>query len=376
MPGQVRHRKRKMSVQDIAVLEGMALYDPRNVSDLALKLKIPRPSLRYRIKKLHSDFSLNLYGNIYHTFIGLRKAVVFADAKPGYEELVYECMKSNDYWLYMSQCISLPKCLAIYGIPLEKEKAFEGFLDELQELNPVRNVSFLWSTCIQVINTTGKWFDKASEEWKFPWDAWVQEVRTNEGELPYTLREPDAYVQKADWFDIMILKELEKDSTIRLTEVAKKLGASLERVIYHYRNHVLGKGMFEGYQVIAEHYTDECSNSYFFQLHFKTRETLTKLANSLTGKPFARYMGKEYGKNRFFVQIYLPQAQLRGFLRALSGLVRSGFLETYEYVIQDLARTQRQTISYEYFKNNAWEYDEKKYSEKLRSTIEQFTWPQ
>jgi DNA-binding Lrp family transcriptional regulator len=374
LPKRVRSSKeKKLSAQDVAILEGLALHNPRNISDLATQLNIPRPTLRYRLKNLHSNFSLNLYGNIYHTFIGLRKVVVSADARPGYEELLYECLKTNDYWLYVSQCIGALRCLAVYGIPAGKEKEFEGFISQLQEISLVHSVSFFWSTCVQTINATGAWFDKASEEWSFPWDSWVKEVHRTQAELPYTLKEPDAYVQKADWLDIMMLKELEKDSTIKLTEIAKKLGTSLERVIYHFKNHVLEKGMFEGYQVIAEHYKSLFADSYFFQFYFKNRENLTKFACSLLYKPFARYMGKEYGKNRLFAQIYLPKEQLGNFQKAISKLVRTGLLETYEYVIQDTTRTQRQTISYEFFKDNKWEYDDKKYVNRLRSTVKQFT---
>jgi DNA-binding Lrp family transcriptional regulator len=374
LPKRVRSRKeKKLKAEDVAILEGLALHNPRNISDLATQLNIPRPTLRYRLKNLHSNFSLNLYGNIYHTFIGLRKVIVSADARPGYEELLYECLKTNDYWLYVSQCIGAPKCLAIYGIPVEKEKEFEGFISQLQEIKLVNSVNSFWSTCIQIINTTGTWFDKASEEWSFPWDSWAEEAQKTQGELPYTLKEPEAYVQKADWLDIMILKELEKDSTTKLTEIAKKLGTSLERVIYHFKNHVIEKGMFEGYQVVAEHYKNPCADSYFFQFRFKNLENLTKFACSLMYKPFARYMGKEYGKNRLFAQIYLPKEQLRNFLGATSKLVRVGLLETYEYVIQDMTRTQRQTISYEFFKDNKWEYDDKKYVEKLQSMFKRFT---
>jgi DNA-binding Lrp family transcriptional regulator len=370
LPGRARSTKeRKLSTQDVAILEGLALHNPRNMSDLANHLQIPRPSLRYRIKHLRSDFSLNLYGNIYHTNIGLRKVVVFADAKAGYEELLCECLKTNDYWLYISPCIGALRCVAIYGIPAGREKEFEGFVSQFQELGLVRGIDFIWSTCIQIINATGVWFDETSQEWSFPWDSWLEEVQGNDGELPFALREPDVYIQKADWIDIMVLKELEKNSAIRLSEIAKRLGTSLERVIYHFKNHVIKEEMFEGYQVIAEHYKNMLADSYFFQFYFKDQRSLTRFACSLMYKPFARYMGKEYGKNRLFVQIYLPREQLINFLKALSRLVRAGLMETYEYVTQDLTRTQRQTISYEFFKDNSWEYNDREYLEKLRSKI-------
>lgn len=217
------------------------------------------------------------------------------------------------------------------------------------------------------MNATSAWFDDASEEWVFPWDSWLEEVLTNNEELPYTLKDPDDYPQKADWIDIMISKELEKNSTIKLKEIAKKLGMSVQRVKYHFENHVIKEKMFEGSQIFAEHYKGLSVDTYYFRFVFKNHENFVKFACSLINKPFVRVMGKVYGKNQLFVQVYLPRQQLRNFIEALAKLIRSRFLDTYEYVIQDLAKTERETIPYQLFKDNQWIYDHKTYLEKLHS---------
>jgi DNA-binding Lrp family transcriptional regulator len=351
----------------VRVLEGLALYGPRNVSKLSAELNMPRGAVRYRINYLRSHFSLRFLGSMYHTYVGLRKVVVFAQSKPGYEELLYECLKFNDYWLYVSQGIATPKCLAIYGIPSGKEKELEEFLSKLEKLDQVSSVRFFWSTCFQNVNATSEWFDDTSEEWVFPWDLWLKEVQVKKGELPYTLKDPSGYPQMADWIDIMILKELEKDCAIKLKEIAKKLGISLQRVKYHFENHVIKEKMFEGPQILAEHYAGLSADTYYFRFVFKNHENFTKFACSLINKPFIRVMGKVYGKNQLFVQVYLPRQQLRNFIDALSKLIRGGFLDTYEYFIQDLTKTERETIPYQLFKDNHWVYEHKVYLEKLRS---------
>lgn len=359
----------KLDKVDIKILEGLALYDPRNKTKLATNLQISRNTLRNRINRLRSHFSLFLQGNIYHTNIGLRKAFLIAKSKPGYEELLYQCLKSNDYWLYISRCIGTPKCVVTYGIPAGKEKEFNEFITKLKELDFVSDITSFWSTSIQTVNTTSTWFDEKSEQWIFPWDSWLKEVQVAQGELPYTLKEPKEYPQKADWIDIIILKELEKNYTIKLKEIAKKLGISLQLVRYHYKNHVIKKQMLEGQQILAEHYKGLSPETCFFIFSFKKHENLTKLAISMMNKPFVRALGKVYGKNHLFARIYLPRKEIHNFLEILSKFIRTGFLETYDYVIEDPTKTYRQTISYEFFKNNHWEYNHRGYLQKLKSSV-------
>jgi len=370
-PGKTAKQK-KLSNIDVNVLEGLALCGPRNKTKLAAQLNIPRETLRHRIDYLHSHFSLYLQGNVYHTNIGLRKTMVLAESRPGYEDLIYRCLKSNDYWLYVSRCIGAPKCLATYGIPAGKESQFESFIDDLRELPQVSAVSFFWSTCIHNVNTTSTWFDGASENWVFPWNSWVEEIPTCKGDLPYTLKEPEGYLQKADWIDIMILKELEKDCAVQLQNIAEKLNMSKQRVKYHFENHVIKKQMFEGHQILADHYKGLSPDICFFIFNFKNYENFSKFACSLLNKPFVRAMGKVYGMNQLFVRIYLPREQLRNFIGALARLVRTEFMDTYQYVIEDATQTQRQTISYEYFKDNSWQYDNEKYKGQLQSVINEF----
>jgi DNA-binding Lrp family transcriptional regulator len=362
-------KQKKLRSIDVKVLEGLALCSPRNKTRLAAQLNMPRETLRHRIGYLRSHFSLYLQGNLYHTNIGLRKAMVFAESKPGYEDFIYRCLQCNDYWLYVSRCIGAPKCVATYGIPAGKEEEFESFIDELRELDQTATVSFFWSTCIHSVNTTSTWFDGISENWIFPWDLWLEETQTCEGDLPYTLKEPDGYVQKADWIDIMILKELERDCTIKLQEIARKLNVSKQRVKYHFGNHVIKQQMFEGQQILADHYKGLSPDTCLFTFTFKNYESFSKFACSLMNKPFARAMGKVHDMNQLFVWIYLPREQLGNFIETLAKLVRTGFLKTYQYVIQDSTKTQRQSISYEYFKGDKWQYNSELYLEKLRSIL-------
>lgn len=360
-------KKGKLKKIDVRVLEGLALYSPRNKSKISEKIGIPLGTLRYRIGYLRSNFSLLMPGNIYHTNIGLRKAVVFAESKPGYEDVLYQCLKANDFWLYMSQCIGSSKVLAVYGIPAGKEGMFQEFLDIAKQEGPASGIEYSWSTSFQSVNATKAWYNQTSEEWTFPWGSWLEEIYNAKTDLPYTLNDPDAYLQKADWADIIILKEMEKDCTIRLKALSKILGITLQGVRYHFENHIMKGRLFEGQQILAEHFKGLSPETYYFRFKFKGHPNFAKFAYSLMNKPFVRAEGKVCGSNELFAQIYLPRAEIRNFLDIASKLVKEGFMETYDYVIQDLTRTERQTISYECLKEKQWEYDHAKFLDKLRS---------
>jgi len=355
----------KLDSIDIKILEALGVYGPRNILELAKKINIPTQTVRDRITRLKSLFSLFLLVNIYHTFIGLKKAFVFATATPGHEKLLWQSLQADGYWLYLAARYDRPESFyAIYGIPVDHTDEFEHFLEEIKNLKIARNIELFWTTCLDTVNLTGNWFDHDAECWGFQWEKWVEDIENQGTRLPYTLMESDSYPQKADRIDIFILKELEKNAECKLCDIAKLLDVTPSTVGYHFKEHVLAKGLIEGYAVVLPHF-EAASDSYCFRFNFHDEKNMAKFALSLRDKPFVRGIGKIFSENALFVQIYLPRKQFRGFTDSLSKLIGGGLLKSYEYSIEDQLRKQGQTISYEFFKDNIWVYDHEKHMEKL-----------
>jgi DNA-binding Lrp family transcriptional regulator len=358
---------------DIKILEALGVYGPRNVERLAERLGMPVQTVRDRTKRLKSLFSLQLQANIYHTYIGLKKAFVFAKANPGFEDLLKECLKAEGYYLYLARTYAPPRgYYGIYGIPAEHTADFERFIKEIEKLNATESIKLSWSTCIQTINLTDNWFDQKSSTWTFNWDKWVRKIENQGIQLPPTLTEQQSYPQKADIIDILILTELEKDATSKLRDIAKILNLSPLKVQYHFTNHVIRKGFIEGYAVLLPGFGKN-SDIFCFRFDFNNSEDMAKFALSLMSKPFARGMSKIYGENALFVHIHLPRKEFGGFMNTLAGLVRKGFLRNYDYVIEDPSRpSEQQTISYEFFENGTWTYNHKKHLNDLRSLVSSY----
>ena len=362
---------KKVDSLDLEILEALGIYGPRNVSAVARKLSLPTETFRKRLKRLPSRIFLKFYLNIYCTNIGLKKALVFAEAVPGFEDLLFDSLKANDFWIYVSRCYGRNEgCIGLYTIPKDHSADFERFLYELESLGIARDIQTFWSTCFECVHSKCNWFDEQSKTWRFPWDKWIEEIVVERTQLPYTLIDPEDFPVKGDETDIFMLKELEKNPTVSFVELAKMLGISPQLVRYHYNRHLLERGLIESFEALTFHFDLKFSDMSLFVFQFSDMEKFCKFANSLLDKPFVRALGKVLGKNALIASIYLPRLEFRRFIDSLSQLIKEGLLQSYEYVVQDLRKTARQTISYEYFKNGTWVYDHNKHIKGLHDLLE------
>jgi DNA-binding Lrp family transcriptional regulator len=362
---------KKLSDWDLTLLDSLAQYGVRNLSYVANNLGIHPGTLYKRLKRLSSRFFLRFHINIYHTNLGLKKAVVFADAVPGYEDLVFECLKAHDFWIYISRCYGkFEGCFAIYTIPADYCNEFEKFLEELKESNLVRNIEVCWSTCFQMVQSRRKWFDPLKKTWNFPWDFWIKEIFEEQVKLPYTLTDPEDFPVTCDEIDLFILKELEKDATKDFTEIAKLFGTSQQLIGYHYNRHIIPRRLIESFDITFMHFDPTVSDVFYFVFRFDSHEKLAKFANSLLDKPFVFGVGKFLGQNSLIAHLYLPRNEFRNFVEALSQLARKRFLQSYDYVILDLDKAMRQTIPYEFFKDRRWIYDHEKHVKNLKRLVQ------
>lgn len=361
---------KRLDYADLRILEGLGIYGSRNITDVARKLGFPAETLRKRLKRLHKHLFLRFHVNIYHTNLGLKKAVVFAEATPGYEDLLFSCLKGNDFWIFVSRCYgTFEGCIGIYTIPKDHCSEFEQFLKEMKNLGLARNVEVFWSTCFQTVHSRCNWFDQNSGTWNFDWDNWIEEIPIEETTLPRTLVDPPCFPVKGDKMDVLILKELEKDATISFTDLAKLFGTSPQLVRYHYQNHIIERDLIESFEVTAFHFDRTFSDFFFFIFMFDETEKLAKFALSLMDKPFASGLGKILCEDTLFGYLYLPRSEFRRLIGTLSKLIRNGFVESYRYLIQDIEASSRQTISYEYFNNRSWIYDHKKHIRNLEDLM-------
>jgi DNA-binding Lrp family transcriptional regulator len=362
---------KKIDETDVRILEGLSFLGPRNLSLIAKHLGMPTTTVRYRVQRMLSNSILFLHLNPYHTYMGLKKAIIFVEASPGYEDVLLDCLRANDFWIFLCRIYGpYEGCGGIWTVPKENAEDFEDFLQSLLELGVARSLEVNWSTCFEGIPVQSRWFSIEDNSWVFNWDEWIKEVEMIEGELPYTLVEPDDWPIKVDYEDLFIIKELEKDGRATLTDISKTLGINLEKVKYHFREHVSKRGLIEGYQVEIFRFPSLVSEALFFKFEFDSYEKMVKFALSMHDKPFPTFLGKVLGENALVTHIYLPRLEFRSFITALSTLIKRGLMKRYHYVMQDMFQQWRETIPYEHFEDGRWNYNNREQQNELKKLLE------
>jgi DNA-binding Lrp family transcriptional regulator len=342
---------------DIEILEDLMTCGPRNLAKVARKAKISPTTLHYRLKTLTSHFSLKFFTNIYHVNLGLKKAIIMAEAQPGQEELLLNCLKANGFWIYLAPMYgAFQGYVGVYTIPINHTEEFEKFLNELENVGVARTVQHIWTTSLRRVNLSGAWFDSESEKWLFQFEDWIKEISGQSTELPYTLQDPEQFPILTDEMDVFILKELEKNALVSFTELAERIGITPQAVRYRYSK--LSKlKLIEGFEIHLYPFQNMPFEAFYFVLAFGSHEKFAKFAASLLNKPFVVSLGKILGQNSMIAFLYVPLQEFKGFIKALSKLRALGLLQNYSYVHLDLDKDMRQTFSYEYFKQGTWSYN-------------------
>lgn len=361
---------KKIDEIDVRILEWLSLLGPRNLSIVAKRLQLPVTTVRFRVRRMLKESILFIHLNPYHTNMGLRKALVFIEAVPGFEDDLLDCLRINDFWLLLCRVYGRYEgCAGVWTVPDESVEDFQFYLQSLVDLRVARNFEVIWSTCFEGIPVRTRWYDFEKGSWALDWDEWIKEIETIKGDLPYTLVDPESWPTNVDYDDLLIIKELEKFGCTSLPEISKTLKIPLQRLKYHYHGHVLKRGLIESYQVEIYRFPFPLCEILFFKFDFYDYEGMRRFALSMLDKPFAIFVGKVLQQNSLISQVYLPKWEFRKFTRALSALIRKGLLKKYHYFIQDMYQTWRETIPYQHFKNGKWNYDKEKYNEELEKIL-------
>ena len=352
---------------NVKILEGLGKHGPRNILALAKSIGLPPKTVTFRMKKLMKEGLLRIRTNLDYSRLGLMKAVLIAESKPGQKKKLQQVIDNLDYWTYMIRCYGkYDGYCTIFAFPAEYKKELEEYLDKAAQLEALSHYVFYHTTNFIEVVPNFDWFDFQSKSWSFQWKRWVDEVQNGSEILSRKLLDPQTYSIRVDEIDLLILKELEKDGTTKFTKLAEVVNITPQGVRYRYYKHIIGRSLLTDYEVATLPYPLPTSEMCGFIIDFENEEKLAKFVNSLQNKPFIFSYGKTIGQHSLVVHMYTPKTEFSKLIDSMNRLTEKKLITGFLYVTFDVASFRRQTISYEFFKENKWTYDCEKKLERLK----------
>ena len=349
------------------ILEGLSRHGPRNLMALAKSIGLPPTTVTFRIRKLMKEGLLRVRTNLDYSKLGLMKAVLIAESKPGLEKKLHQVVDNLDYWTYMTRCYGkYDGYYAIFAFPVRYGKELEEYLGSAMQSEVFSRYIFHRTTNFTEVAPNFDWVDFKSRSWNFEWKRWISEVQSASEKLPPQLMNPETYSILVDETDILILKELEKDGTTKFTQLAEIAKMTPQGVRYRYHKHIVGHGLLTDYEVAILPYPLLVSDMCSLIINFENEEKLAKFANSLQNKPFIFNYGKAIDQLSLVVHTYTPKTEFSKFIDSMNRLTERKMTRGFLYITLDVATFRRQTISYEFFKENKWTFDYEKKLERLR----------
>lgn len=343
------------------ILEGLGAHGPRNISSLAKELKMSPTTVAFRISKLTKESDLQVRARLNFQKLGLLRAVIFTEARPGREKMLKSLVESLPYWTYITRCFGkFDGVYALFSFPAEANKEFEDYFKEASRQNFIENYVVFWVTDFCEMPPSFDWFDFEKRGWNFQWKLWLKEIEHAEETLPKRLLDPETYPILADNIDLLILKELEKDGSIEFRKLAKTVDMTPEAVRYRFQNHILKRGLIADHEVSIFPYPYQSSDLTSFAIDFKDQATLARFVNSLTNKPFVLNYTKATGANKLIAHFFTPKIEFSHLIDSLNKLIEMHIVERFFHVVLDIPSYKRQTVAYEFFEKNKWTHTIKK----------------
>jgi len=352
------------------IIEALGKGDPRNLLALARKIGLPPTTVTFRVKKLIEKGFIKIKAKTNSHKLGLMKAVLIADTNHGHIETLLKAIENIGYWTYTARCYGkFNGVYAVFSFPFEHKAALEEYLERAKQLGALSNYELFWTTNIFEVAPSFDRFDFKRKAWNFAWQEWLREILNSSTHLPERLTDPESYEINADYTDLLILKELEKDGLQDFTKLSKVAKMTPQAVRHRFHQHILKRNLITDFELAILPYPLQVSDLCAFVFDFTDEPALAKFANSLIDKPFVMNRAKIIGKNSLVVHFYIPKVEFSNLIESLNLLAVKGVIEDFQYVSLDVTSFKRQTVSYEFFRDGKWAYKTAEATAKLARLI-------
>jgi len=341
---------------EIRIIKAVAVAGPRNVAQISRMTGVHQETIRYKIKKRFGRLGFGFHAEVDFDKIGLSLHRATLDFTKRYYPMAPQILRALNqvgYLTYYAKIIPQGNYITLFTLPENTTAQYNEFLSGLVQRG-ILNAFALGEVLVSRNKTMDpRFFNFRSGRWEIEWDRTA-------GQAPFSLplgKKPHA--EDFDYYDLLVIKELQKDSLQHLTGIAKKLKVNQKTLEYHYRTHVQKWRLIPSYTIRwAEETTKKPVHSVATSvITFRglSRSEYVEVQAAISKIPFL-WSEDLLRDGTYIAVLHTPVTDMikatsyvSSALPSLSSKVTMGFIEP--------ANAASFTIPYNMFRDNRWRFD-------------------
>jgi DNA-binding Lrp family transcriptional regulator len=338
------------------IISAIGITGPRNVAEIARLTGAHQETIRYDVKTRLAKLGFRYHAEVDWAKLGLTQhwaTLHFSPRYAGLELKIFEALNRACYLTYYTKVLPQGRYLTIFSIPTGRTAGFRKFLGRLCERGILTSFTLDEIALSRHPPMNPKFFNFRSGRWEVEWERVKREpVRP----LPL---EKKGGVPLADHYDLLLIKELQKDARQQVVGITRKLGLQSKTMEYHYRTHVLGHGLIRSFIVRwAQDIEKKLSHTLAFtRMTFRRleKDELGRIQEAMSKIPFL-WAEDLLRDGTYIATLYIPVEDVLGTMGYLNdevpyleSKVEIGYLKPRESYLY--------TIPYNMHVANEWTFD-------------------
>jgi DNA-binding Lrp family transcriptional regulator len=352
-----------------------------DIAEISRRLGQFKESVRYRYKEKIVRRGFQIKADLDYGALGLTRVVMklrFAEAHGPRAREIFEAM--NDLCYVVAYAGTLPDgvYIAHAAVPTELTTQFHLLMESLKHEGIFSAVEFFDCEWFRVVPMRAECFDFDEGVWDFDWSKPPQVDRK---EARATISEK----RKLDKVDLLLLKELAKDSDRSLTEIqaeikkVNKADINYKTLGWHYTHHVLGQHLIRDYSIawhrmtynLTEQRIERMGKHGYLGISLIVKRTSDQdkmmLRSQLNRLPF---LWSEAAGDAYYSQLFFPLDMANEAIEYIKKLL-GPYNNRAEMFLLDQSQVRTFTISHSLWdeQRQRWTFDTEGLAPRLKESV-------
>src|SRR5437870_7778936 len=228
------------------IIKAIQKVGPKNVSLLSRLTGAHAETIRYKVKKQFGRLGFKIHADVDYAKLGLSLHWGTFQFSPKYlasAKSIFKTLNEVGYLTYYGKVVPQGYYVALFALPTDATQEYHAILGELKKVGVLTDFSFDEVLVSRHNMMNPKYFNFQSGKWEVDWSkVKLEDARPLE-------RDERRAAAEVDYFDLLLIKELQIDALQHIVGIARKLKVHQKTLEYHYRTHVQKQKLIPAYVV-------------------------------------------------------------------------------------------------------------------------------